>query len=394
VNAEVHWGTDVLLVVPSLEAGGAERVIVNLANGLARAGASPRVLVLERPDRAGLLADQLDGDVPLASLGHGRLRQAVPALLRHVRRQPPDVLVSTLVHVNLLLCASRRLLPDATTLVVREPIHAPDLLEGRSTRRRRRAQAWLYPRADLVLATSPAMVKDLRELTGAAVELLDNPVDVDAIRAAAFTTLADRAAGDVAAGTGSATVDVPRAPGRRFVSVGRLTRQKGHGALLQHFATAAGPADRLTIVGDGPLHDELVSLAAALGIADRVALVPTGPAHWRHVALADVLVLASEHEGMPNVVLEALALGVPVLAPSDLTVLHDLAAVAPEGTVRLVPRAALGAAMAATVPRVDGRGGLGTDLLPAAHRLGTVSSALLELIERHGRPRHPGGGRR
>lgn len=384
MTGHVRRDLDVLLVVPSLDAGGAERVIVNLANGLARAGASPRVLVLDRLDRAGMLAGQLDVDVPLDALGHGRLRRAAPALLRHVRHRPPDVLLSTLVHVNLLLCAARSLLPTSTTLIVREPIHAPEQLEGHPTRRRRRAQAWLYPRADLILATSPPMVQDLRALTGGVVELLHNPVDVDAIRAAASLHLAELlTTADLAA----RIPDPTSQQGRRFVNVGRLTAQKSQGALLQYFASCAGPTDRLTIVGDGPLHDELVGSAAALGITDRLELLAAGPAHVAHVARADAFVLTSEHEGMPNVVLESLALGVPVLAPVDLEVLHGLAAMAPAGAVRLVPRAALADAVSQTRARTHAPDEVGPDLLPDAHRLEAVTSELLALIDRHERRR-------
>jgi len=381
VTGHVRRDLDVLLVVPSLDAGGAERVIVNLANGLARAGASPRVLVLDRLDRAGMLADQLDAGVRLDALGHGRLRRAAPALLRHIRHQPPDVLLSTLIHVNLLLCAARSLLPTSTMLIVREPIHAPEQLEGHPTRRRRRAQAWLYPRADLILATSPTMVQDLRALTGGVVELLHNPVDVDALRAAASRHRAEPLATPDLAAHSPAPTD---RQGRRFVNVGRLTAQKAQGALLEHFASCAGPADRLTIIGDGPLHDELVASAAALGITDRLELVAAGPAHVAHVARADVFVLTSEHEGMPNAVLESLALGVPVLAPADLEVLHGLAAMAPAGAVQLVARAAFADAVSGTSARTHAHGEVGPDLLPDTHRLDAVTSELLALIGRHG----------
>ena len=104
--------------------------------------------------------------------------------------------------------------------------------------------------------------------------------------------------------------------GCRFLTVGRLAEQKNHRLLLDAFARHAWPADTLTIAGDGPLRERLEAQARALGIAERVHF--TG-----HVAdvrglyhAADVFVLSSDYEGVPAVLLEALAAGLP-LAVTD-----------------------------------------------------------------------------
>lgn len=104
-----------------------------------------------------------------------------------------------------------------------------------------------------------------------------------------------------------------------FLSVGRFSEQKGLDTLLQAFCQvchshrSANP--RLWLVGDGPLKNELVSLSHALGIEKHVTFFG-----WKsHDELraiyerADAFVLASLYEGMPNVVLEAMAMGLPVI---------------------------------------------------------------------------------
>jgi glycosyltransferase involved in cell wall biosynthesis len=98
--------------------------------------------------------------------------------------------------------------------------------------------------------------------------------------------------------------------------MGRLTPQKGFDLLLDAMVgvRAAGVAAHLTIVGVGELEAELAARIRALGLADVVDLVGFQEQPERHFAHADVFVLSSRYEGMPNVVLEALACGLPIVA--------------------------------------------------------------------------------
>lgn len=99
-----------------------------------------------------------------------------------------------------------------------------------------------------------------------------------------------------------------------YLSAGRLVPQKNFPMLLRAFARAARPHDTLTIAGEGPERAALEQLAAKLGIADRVRL----PGHMASIdpllAEADAFVLSSDYEGLPGVIVEALAAGLPILA--------------------------------------------------------------------------------
>ncbi len=106
----------------------------------------------------------------------------------------------------------------------------------------------------------------------------------------------------------------PAGTSRILLSVGRLVPLKGHDILLR--ALAELPDCRLWIVGEGPERGRLQALAAELGVADRVdfhGALPQDrlPALY---AAADLLLLASDNEGWPNVLLEAMACGTPVVA--------------------------------------------------------------------------------
>jgi glycosyltransferase involved in cell wall biosynthesis len=195
-------------------------------------------------------------------------------------------------------------------------------------------------RADLVVASSPAMRDHLSATVRgrARILLVPNPVDVAALRAAAAGTDVP----PVTSGPASA----------RLVAVGRLIDIKAHDELL-HALAESSASHTLTIVGDGPLRSHLEALAGRLGLSDRVELVGHIDDPGRlaaRVAAADLLVHPSRFEGMPNAVLEALALGTPVLATTDLEVLADLANEVGPVALRLVDRERLATALATVRP--------------------------------------------
>ena len=135
--------------------------------------------------------------------------------------------------------------------------------------------------------------------------------------------------------------------GRHFLAVGRLVPQKNFGLLLDAFAKIVRPGDTLTILGEGGERAALEAQAARLGIGHAVAI----PGHvdpldqW--LATADALVLSSDYEGVPAVIIEALAAGLPIVATDCCVSMRDLLGDGRLG--RIVPvgdAAALGLAMA------------------------------------------------
>lgn len=99
-----------------------------------------------------------------------------------------------------------------------------------------------------------------------------------------------------------------------YLSAGRLVPQKNFAMLLRAFARAARPHDTLTIAGEGPERGSLEQLAATLGIADQVRFPGYIASIDSLLCEADAFVLSSDYEGLPGVVVEALAAGLPILA--------------------------------------------------------------------------------
>lgn len=269
-------------------------------------------------DSLGPLRALVPNGTTVHDLGRPHLRQAWPALLRWLRSSRPAVVFSTFGHVNLALLATRPLLPAGTRLVIREA-NTPslNLKRGRAPAPvvMRRAYRLLYPTADLVLCQHGMMAREMTEHFGVAAErvaVLPNPVDSACLRALPPC----REPG----------------PGRRFIAAGRLTRQKGFDRLIDLFASGSA-CDRLWLFGDGPDRTVLEERARACGAADRIRFAGFQSEPWPSFAGADAMLVASRWEGLPNVALEALACGTPVIATPESGGIAEVAAAAPPGAV-------------------------------------------------------------
>lgn len=106
----------------------------------------------------------------------------------------------------------------------------------------------------------------------------------------------------------------PAVEGRRFVAIGRLARQKNFALMLEAFARGAGPQDRLTLYGEGPDRRALEGLADRLGLSGRVHFAGHVRDPASHIGHGDIFLLSSDYEGVPAVLLEALATGQAIIA--------------------------------------------------------------------------------
>lgn len=159
---------------------------------------------------------------------------------------------------------------------------------------------WTLPRCDAIVAVSEDLARRVASLTGgvAKVTVLQNGVDRDKF------TLLNRPAV-------KRELDLA---GPVVLSVGNLIELKGHQLVID--AIPRIDKASLVVIGKGPMRDKLRDQVRLLGLSDRVRILDevTQDRLVRYYNAADVLVLASTHEGMPNVVLESLACGTPVVA--------------------------------------------------------------------------------
>jgi glycosyltransferase involved in cell wall biosynthesis len=292
-----------LLVVPTLCGGGAERVMCTLAHNLDRSRYEVSLAVFDMREAA--YRHLIPEDVPLYDLGAARVRFGIPGLLKLIRAQHPAAILTTLDHLNVLLALCRPVIPSNIALIAR----AGFLASGRafdvpSIRVFGAFYRVGYRLVDRVICQSDAMREDLALRFGVPADkmvTIRNPLDVDTVREQA------RAPCAVAVPKRSESVI-------QFVAVGRLVRVKGFDILIRALAECSDIPFFLTLIGDGPERESLLNLARELNVSDRICLLPFQRNPFSYMSSSDALILSSRHEGLPNVVLEAMACGTPVIA--------------------------------------------------------------------------------
>ena len=314
-------------MIASLDGGGSERQTLLLLKHLSRERFSPELFILRR---GGSLYEQIPSDIPVHCFEDsapnfrmswpGRIHRAQVAAVRRVLiEREIDVVYDRTFHMTLIAgpAADAVRLPRVST-IVSPPSHAVPQNAGRFLAIKKRQLASAYARAAQVVAVSSPAAADARRYYGLKAKqviAIPNPVDAISLEAA------------VAAGP-------PPTRDSRYtiVCVGRMTSEKGHECLINSLAALREgypdfPLPRVWLVGDGPLRPELESLAARLDLSSAIVFVGhvANPAPW--IAAADALCLPSIFEGFPNVMLEAMAVGTPVIA-SDIDVVRSLGRVA------------------------------------------------------------------
>ncbi|WP_427913114.1 glycosyltransferase [Ramlibacter sp. MMS24-I3-19] len=283
------------VVPPSTHFAGIERVVHDIASGLAtRYGDRFDVAVLYCHRYA-----ELSRDLPYKVIWKSvqRLRSFPFSVQSVLREQPCDIVVIAQFEPTALVWLWHRLCAGRTRFVMH--LHGNPKKERSSSRRARFAFSFfnaLLPRMHRIVAVSPGLARYVEEHVGphARVEYLPNPV-----RQFSGTTRPAGSHGAV-----------------KFVTVGRLSWEKGHDVLVEAFAKviARGLDARLTIVGDGAAQAELVAQIQRLGVGDRVRLTGKIPDPARELEQADCFVSASRWEGFGVSIVEALSAGLYVIA--------------------------------------------------------------------------------
>lgn len=249
--------------------------------------------------------DEVPADVEVFDLRVARVLSALPSIINLVWRKRPEVLFSQLSHLNLALAMIRPLLPRQLALIGRESSIVSETVNAyRLPALWRWCYRRFYRRLDLVVCQSRRMRADLVEQFSLPIErtvLVNNPIDTERVR---------KLAGEHQPGSARDGVARPL----QLVACGRLSHEKGYDLLIQALSGFEAGQVHLTIVGDGPLMGSLMNQATLFGIEDRVDFVGFQANPYPYLARADWFVLSSRFEGFPNVVLEALACGTPVIA--------------------------------------------------------------------------------
>lgn len=332
-HADIEYPKHIALFISNFKgSGGAERAMLNLACGLTAQGhrvdlvmacceghfldripPSVRVLDLKvRSPRQSLsVLPRLGRDLwfwirLLASKPHYVLG-ALPGLAGYLKRERPEALIAALDYPNIVAVVARDLAQVTTRVIV--TAHSTLSVKMATARKPRittkaEVDRRFYPRADAVVAISRGVADDLAQvldLPAARISTIYNPV--------VSTDLASQAAEPLShpwfAGGAPAVI----------LAAGGFKAAKDHATLLKAFAVARAERSlRLIILGEGKLRDVLTRQAQALGIAEDLHMPGFVDNPFQYMARASLFVLSSIFEGLPMVLVEALACGCPVVS--------------------------------------------------------------------------------
>ena len=291
----------VCFFLANLGGGGAERMMANLASGLCSRGLRVDMVLAHA---SGPFLEDLDEGVHVVDLGQRTLRTSIPPFVRYLRREQPQIVVTTLAYTSVGAALAHAVARADAKLFIREA----STPSKRSTRHPKEFAIALMTRAAYryahrVIAVSHGVAADLHEslrLPVGRIKVLPNPV--------VTPDISEKAGLD---------------PGHRFfddatpvvLAVGRLHPDKGFDLLIRAFATVrARRAARLIVLGEGAERAALESLVERLGLKADVDLPGFVANPFAYMARSDAFVLSSWREGLPGVLIQAMATGCPVLA--------------------------------------------------------------------------------
>jgi glycosyltransferase involved in cell wall biosynthesis len=292
-------------VLTELVGGGAERSMLSIIDALDRTRFAPHLVVF---------TDRLDHapprDVPITILkrrgwsGVGRLIARVLELRRVISDSHTDLVVSFLVGPNIVSLAAAWM--AGVPIVIGER-SAPRTVLSRENRQLAFPRVWaalarvMYRRATAIVTNTEGAKAEVSEFLGVPAErvvVIPNVVDIDRI-----TSLA------------AEPVEAGWPDGDVLVHVGRFTYAKDHDTLLAAFARlTAHRRVTLVLVGDGEDEARVRSKCSALALESRVVFTGFTRNPYKYLARATVCVLTSRFEGMPNTLIEAMALGIPIVS--------------------------------------------------------------------------------
>jgi glycosyltransferase involved in cell wall biosynthesis len=294
----------IAIFIPTLAGGGVEKNMVHLSRSFVDRG---REVDLVLANATGPCLKDVDPRVNLVNLASSRVLFALPGLVRYLRRRRPGVLLAGMGHANVVALAARGLAGGECRVVVSVhtilSIHR-HISDKKLTSVVPKIARYLYPRAAGIIAVSPDVADDLAEISHLkrdSITVIGNPVVTPELRAG-----------------------FSRKPEHRFfggdqlpvvLSVGRMDGQKGFDVLLRaHALMREAVPHNLLILGEGrdrPMLEELVTELGVSGTVDMPGFVDGVPGY---MAQADLFALSSRFEGFGNVLVEALAGGLPVVA--------------------------------------------------------------------------------
>ncbi|HPF79072.1 MAG TPA: glycosyltransferase [Alphaproteobacteria bacterium] len=296
----------IALVIPDLKGGGAQKMMINLANEFTLRGHKVDLLLL---NHEGIYRGIINQSVNVIDFNKTRSLFAIPALAKYLKTKKPDIFLSALFHVNLVSILARILAgTKKTKIIISERNNLSLRLSEMNIAKRFLLKTMVkifYPFADQIVGISNGVCDDLRKIL--------KPEKVSFIQTIYNPVVTPDFEEKIKAETAS---PYPNNAGVKLVASGRLVLQKDYPTLIRALAIYREKygAAHLVILGQGVLQDELETLSKSLNIKDNISFMGFVDNPLSVMKHADIFVVSSAWEGFCNVIVEGLYAGLKVVA--------------------------------------------------------------------------------
>ena len=283
----------ILFVLPSLACGGSEKIFVSLINALNKEIFEPRLVFGYK----GPLVENVINKDLLINLNRKKVVLLLPKLIRLISKEKPDLIFSTLSHLNAALCIAKAMKLIQCPIIIRESVllsslysHSQSIYEKNVVSTAIKAG---YRMASHVICQAEAMAEDIRDFC----KLHDTPITVIHNPIEKIPPFCKKKESDL------------------IIAVGRLYKQKNYPLLIEAFANIMHLIPhQLHIIGEGPEKSHLSGIIKKRNLTQRIKLKGFIKDPWADYRSSSLFVLASLYEGFPNVLLEAMANSTPVVS--------------------------------------------------------------------------------
>jgi len=278
-----------LILTPSLQCGGSEKYVSLLCNNINTERFAVTLVVLNNTHSFYAVSNKA---VEVIDLKIKHVRNSLFKIAALIKRQKPDIVFSTANHLNIYLAFFRQIFPDKAIMIARE-----SSVVSINTKRAKFSNLynWLikkyYHRFTCIICQSKYMQQDLMDNYNIKKEqtvVINNPVEESSLTFAV-------------------------AQKNKFITVARLSEEKGIDRVIRSVAKLSTPFS-YHIIGDGDKKEALKNLINDLNLQDKVFLEGKKNHPFTGMEDAALFLMGSHYEGFPNSLLEAGALGIPVIA--------------------------------------------------------------------------------
>jgi len=293
----------ITFVLPTLEIGGAEKMTLNLIQGLLNFSYKIDLILI---NAKGPLLKYVPKGCNIINFKLKHTLFSLFKFIKYLRNETPIVLISSLTHLNIITIISILISRVKTKLIIMEQANLTSVTKNNNLKVKIVSilAHFLYKRANFIIAVSECVKEDLlKKILGIEnkIRVIYNPIPNNDMFLMSSEPVYHK---------WFLKKNIPI-----ILSIGRLAKEKNYSTLLQAFKLVKNVVRcKLVIIGDGPERENLENLAKNLQINEDLWMPGFDVNPYKYMSKSDIFVLTSIYEGLPNVLIEALALGLPLVS--------------------------------------------------------------------------------